>query len=158
MKLPIAAALISLLAITGCDETGDPIDDSQSFRAEGGTGTVKISIAVERPVKIRGCDPIWWLVGEEELISYEDAHEEWREQIRVGAEHSAGVSLEAFAAGGMCSAACREAGGDWTQELELEDSWHEVGETDVVGECPFGTLATETEVLAMGSVGCECAV
>lgn len=158
MKLPIAAALISMLVVTGCDENNGPTDDSRTFRAEGGSGTVKISIAVERPVKIKGCDPIWWLVDEGELISYEEAQEEWREQIRVGAEHSAGLTLEAFVAGGKCSSVCREAGGDWTEDATLEESWHEVGETDVVGECPFGTLATETDVLAMGSVACECAV
>jgi len=158
MKLLATASIISLLALTGCDDGGiDPTDDVQTFRAEGGSSTFTPVLTTQRPIKIKGCDPIWWLVGDEELVSFEDAYDEWQARIRVQANHTADVGLESLGAGGMCAATCEEAGGKWIGEVSVEESWHEVGETEVVGECPFGTLATETEVLAMGAVACTCA-
>lgn len=160
MKLPIALSLASFLALTGCDDGNTaPVDDAKSFRAEGGSGSDTFVREAEREtVKKKGCEAIWWLMEEEgELISYEEAYDDWTSKIRISAEDTANLMLESYGAGGMCDAVCTEGGGKWNGEVSVVESWHEVGETEVVGECPFGTLATETEVTAMGAVGCGCA-
>ena len=158
MKLPIALSLVSFLAVTGCDD-GEPVDDAKSFRAEGGSGSDTFVKEAERPVvKKHGCDPLLLVMDDGEVVSYEEAYDEWLAGIRVGVEDTANLMLESYGAGGMCEAVCREVGGEFTGDVSVEESWHEVGETIVVGECPSGTLATETEVAAMGAVGCSCAM
>ncbi len=154
MKLPHFLSLVSLFALSACDNgAGDPSSDVK-FRGEGGSGHYVAIREAEQPVKKKGCDPEWWRVGEK-LISFEEAEEEWAMMIKTEAVSMADEVLNAAGAG-LCSATCKETGGSWTGEVSVEESWHEVGATDIVGECAFGTFATETEVLAAGAIACTC--
>ena len=57
----------------------------------------------------------------------------------------------------LCDEACVKVDGRWTGNARVSDSEHQVGDTEVVGECPGKMLATSTPTESVGEIGCECA-
>ena len=161
MKLPLTLGLVSLFAVTGCDEGTDTPDDSNSFRHEGGSTTFTSKREAGASFKQKGCDPDWWFLDTGDVLHREEAPEEWLAMVHLQATRMADEVMASIveADSGIaeeCTAACEEAGAWFTGEVGVLQASYDIGETVIVGECPFGASATETDVFAEGIVACEC--
>lgn len=139
-----------LLALLGCDPEGGAPDDDTEFR----TITYVQVQTQSTSYKSKGCDPDWWFIeqfGEEEWLAM--IHTQSRMQ---GDEMLLRTFLAQSNAGSLCAQACRSVGDRWTGGVQVMDSSHEVGETEIVGDCPGEMLATETPTESVGEIACAC--
>lgn len=139
-----------LLALSGCDPEGEAPDDTTEFR----TITFVQVKTQTASYKNRGCDPDWWFVEE-------FGEEAWMAMIHTQSRMQGDEMLErTFLAnpesGALCSNACREAGGRWTGDVQVTDSTHELGETQLGAECADLMIATITPTDSAGEIACAC--
>ena len=145
----------ALLAASGCDPEGGSPDDETTFRQN----VVYVAVKTQTSSFSAGsCDPDWWFV---EACGAEFDEKEWRAMIEkqaamMGEEMLMQLFLSNPEVEELCHHACDEAGRKWTGNVRATESEHDVGETEVVGECPFGLVATSTPTVSQGEMACEC--
>jgi hypothetical protein len=159
MRRALASSIPTLLfALLGCDPEGGTDDDTE-FRQ---TITYVQMQTQTASFSSKSCDPEWWVSPAAGPDVNEFDEKEWMAMIHTEARMMGDeMLLRTFLAhpktASLCKNACYEAGVKWTGGAMVTDSVHEVGETEITGECPYGLVATESPTKSVGKMACECA-
>lgn len=159
MRRALAFTLSStLLALLGCDPEGEPVDDDVEFREDVGYLQVRTQTT---SFTIKGCDPPWGDWGPAAGASPYSDEKEWHEMVQMQGRMIAEDALVvAFMAqpdvGKFCSASCSEVGEKWDGGAQIMGVSHEFGDVEVIGECPYGTVATGLPANSKADIACTC--